>query len=87
MAVVFIPSPLRRLTSGTISVEIPGRTVREVIANLEARFPGILQRLCEGDRLKPGLSGVVGTSIAGAGLMADVPENTEVHFVQAVGGG
>jgi len=87
MAIVFIPSALRRLTGGASRVEVAGRTVRDVIAGLEVQFPGLQQRLCEADRLKPGLSVVVGTAIAGAGLLAEVPENAEVHFVQAIGGG
>lgn len=87
MATVFIPSALRRLTGGVDRVEARGRNVRDVIAALETQFPGLQQRLCEGDRLKPGLSVVVGTSIAGGGLLAEVPENAEVHFVQAIGGG
>ncbi|MBL8851439.1 MAG: MoaD/ThiS family protein [Planctomycetaceae bacterium] len=87
MPIAFIPSALRRLTGGASRVEVAGHTVREVVAALEARFPGVQQRLCENDRLKPGMSVVVGTSIAGAGLMAHVPKDAEVHFVQAVGGG
>lgn len=87
MPAVFIPRPLRRLTNGVDRVEASGRTVRDVIADLDARFPGFAQRVCDGDRLKPGLSVVVGTSIAAEGLLAEVPPTAEVHFVPAVGGG
>lgn len=87
MATVFIPSALRRWTGGADRVEACGATVRDIIAELEARYPGLQPRLCEDDRLRPGLAVVVGTSIAAGGLLAEVPEGAEVHFVQAVGGG
>ena len=87
MPTVFIPSPLRRLTGGAARVDATGRTVRALIDDLESRFPGLRARLCEDGRLKAGLSVVVGTSIQAAGLLAEVPEDAEVHFVQAVGGG
>jgi molybdopterin synthase sulfur carrier subunit len=87
MVTVFIPSALRRLTNGAARVEARGRTVRALIDDLDSRFPGLRQRLSEDGRLKPGLAVVVGTSIQAAGLLADVPEDAEVHFVPAVGGG
>src|SRR6185436_513862 len=87
MTTVFIPSALRRWTGGADRVEAHGRSVREIIADLESQHPGLQSRLCDGDRLKPGLSVVVGTSIAAAGLLADVPVGAEVHFVPMVGGG
>lgn len=87
MATVFVPSALRKLTGGMATVEVRARTVRQVIAEVDAMFPGVQARLCDGDRLKPGLAVVVGTSIAGGGLLADVPADAEVHFVQSVGGG
>jgi molybdopterin synthase sulfur carrier subunit len=87
MPTVFIPRPLRRWTQGAVRVEAAGRTVGSVIDDLESRFPGLRARLCDEDRLKPGLAVVVGTSISSRGLLTDVPEDAEVHFVQAVGGG
>ena len=87
MATVFIPTALRRWSGGAAQVEARGGTVRDIIVDLERQHPGLQSRLCEGDRLKPGLAVVVGTSVAAAGLLADVPAGAEVHFVQAVGGG
>ena len=87
MPTVFIPSPLRRWTNGAATVEASGETVRALIDDLESRFPGLRERLCEGDRLKPGLAVVVGTSVSSSGLMTKVPQDAEIHFVQAVGGG
>jgi len=56
MAIVGIPSLLRGLTHGKGTITEPGNTVREVIENLEARYPGIKDRLCEGDQLRPSIA-------------------------------
>jgi molybdopterin synthase sulfur carrier subunit len=42
---VRIPSPLQPLAQGQSSVEASGATVKEVLASLEAAFPGIKERL------------------------------------------
>ncbi|MCS6798856.1 MAG: MoaD/ThiS family protein [Myxococcota bacterium] len=44
---VRIPTPLRTLTGGQDEVQASGRTVAEVLDDLEARFPGIKARLCD----------------------------------------
>ena len=56
MPTVAIPSLLRNLTNGEESTIVPGATIREVIDNLEARYPGIKARLCEADRIKPSIA-------------------------------
>ena len=45
MPVVWIPSLLQSLTDGEDKVEVSGATVGEIIDNLEARFPGVKERL------------------------------------------
>jgi len=87
MPYVFIPPSLRRLTEGVDRIELKAATVREVVAALEERFPGIRQRLCDGDHLRPGLAVAVDSRISDLGLLQQVSENSEVHFVSAVGGG
>ncbi|MEX0702431.1 MAG: MoaD/ThiS family protein [Planctomycetales bacterium] len=84
---VFLPPNLRPLAGGRESVEVEGRTVREVIANLDAACPGARDRLTAGDQLKPGLAVSVGGSIASLGLRAPVAPDAEVHFLPAIGGG
>ncbi len=47
MPTVFIPTPLRRLTGGQSKVEVEAGTVRELIQRLDARYPGIAERLLD----------------------------------------
>jgi sulfur-carrier protein len=44
---VRIPTPLRSLTKGTADVEASGATVIDIINDLEARFPGLRERLVD----------------------------------------
>jgi molybdopterin synthase sulfur carrier subunit len=87
MPVVWIPAALRSLTHQQESVRLVGTTLRAVIDELDGRFPGIKDRLCEGDRLRTGLAVVIDTEVIRAGLDQAVEENSEVHFLQAIGGG
>ena len=84
---VFIPAQLRDLTSGQAEVETAGATVREVVAALDGRFPGIAQRLCQGGELSPALQVSIDGTLSRRGLDAKVPSNGEVHFLPVFGGG
>jgi molybdopterin synthase sulfur carrier subunit len=44
---VLIPTPLQRLTHNQAEVAVEGTDVREMISNLEAKFPGVKARLCD----------------------------------------
>jgi sulfur-carrier protein len=44
---VLIPTPLQRLTENHAEVMIEGSDVREMIGNLEMKFPGVKARLCD----------------------------------------
>ena len=44
---VLIPTPLQRLTQNQSEVMLEGGDIRDMIQNLEARFPGIKARLCD----------------------------------------
>ena len=87
MPTVWIPSLMRDLTGGVTTVQVEGATVRQVIAALEARFPGIQDRLVEGDRLRRALTVSVDGEVTRYGLRAAVTEQSEVHFLPAVSGG
>jgi len=84
---VFVPVPLQHLTGGTADVVVEGTTVRSVLENLEAAFPGVCQHLRSGDGLRSGLAVAVDGNMSSQGLLQKVREHSEVHFVAAIGGG
>jgi sulfur-carrier protein len=87
LPVVGIPSLLRDLTSGKSSLFVEGDTVRQVIENLESIYPGIKDRLCEDDRLRPSISIVVDGHTSTVKLRHRLQESSEVHFVISISGG
>lgn len=87
MPQVFIPPLWQELTGGLPSVEVRGATVRQAIDNLEKAWPGIRDRLLDGDRLRPNVRVAVNDRLAARGLLQRVSPSSEIHFVAAVGGG
>ncbi len=49
---VRIPTPLRRLANGQTTVEAEGGNVLEVILDLDSKYPGIREKLYDGDSLR-----------------------------------
>jgi molybdopterin synthase sulfur carrier subunit len=84
---VFIPPLLRPRADGAESLEVPGRSVREVIAALDARFPGLGDALAEGDSLRAGLTVVIDGNVSPQGLWQKLEPESELHFLPAIGGG
>jgi molybdopterin converting factor small subunit len=87
MPVVWISSLLRELTAHQERIAVEGATVREVIESLEKRYPGIKQRICAGDSLRPGIAVMIDSEVAPLGLLQPVREQSEVHIVPAIAGG
>ncbi len=44
---VRIPTPLRKLTADNEIVEATGNTIGEIIEDLESRYPGLKERICD----------------------------------------
>ena len=44
---VRIPTPLRKLTDNEEIVEVDAKTIRDAIAELQSRYPGIKERLLD----------------------------------------
>ena len=87
MATVFIPSLMQNLTEGQHTVEVQGATVRQIIENLEKAYPGMKARLVADNRVKPNISVAVDGDVTPLGMLEKVMDNSEVHFLPAVGGG
>jgi sulfur-carrier protein len=87
MPTIFIPAPLRELTHGKASVAVSASSVREAIQSLEAEFPGIRDRLCEGEKIRPNISVFVDGQISHLKMREKLSEDSEVHFVIAISGG
>ena len=87
---VRIPTPLRRVTNGQDKVGVEGTVLIDVIASLDAEFPGIKDRLCDenGD-----LRNFVNIYVNGEdvrfldGLTTATKSGDEVSIVPAVAGG
>jgi len=78
---------LRELTAGKDSLKVEGSTIREVVENLDALYPGLKERLCDGERLRPSISVVVDGETSALKLRHQLNETSEVHFVVAISGG
>ena len=87
MPTAYIPPLLRSLSGGVDHVQVDGTNIRQVIDGLESRFPGIRDRLCEGDRLRSGLVIAIDGAVSRLGLIEKVQPTSEVHFLPATGGG
>ncbi|HEX2173005.1 MAG TPA: MoaD/ThiS family protein [Dehalococcoidia bacterium] len=89
MAVVWIPSLLQGLTDGAATVTVPGRTLRQVIDNLEARYPGVKERLVDTEegRLQPEIAAAIDGDTEHLGLIQPLEEDSEIQFIPAVSGG
>ena len=68
-------------------MDVDANTVREVVDRLDERFPGVRNRLCDGDELKPGLTVAVDGHVSALGLLHRTAKASEVHFLPAIGGG
>jgi sulfur-carrier protein len=84
---VHIPASLRKLTGGVSDVEVEASSVREVVRELDLRFPSLGERLVESDRLKQGIAVAVNSRLCATGLATAVPPGAEVQFVPALAGG
>lgn len=86
---VYIPTPFRELTAGQGHVLANGRTIGELIADLDARYPGLGARIGDGR----GVYHHVNVFVNGQEMRALQNESTpladgdEVAFIPALVGG
>lgn len=87
---VIIPTPLRSLTGGTGEVEADGRTLSELIDDLERRYPGIKERLCEETgQVRRFINVYIDKEDVRFlnGLETEISDGTEVSILPAIAGG
>ncbi|MEZ4658279.1 MAG: MoaD/ThiS family protein [Caldilineaceae bacterium] len=90
MATLFVPTPLRRLTGGASKVEIQGDDVGALLQALDQQYPGISERLLDGEgNVKRFINIFVNDYEINtlAGLSTPVGETDKVSIVPAMAGG
>ena len=89
MPEVWVPPRMQKFTAGQQQVQVAGATVRQVINNLEKEYPGVRDFLIDEmeDDLLPGIAVIIDGETSILGLLDRVQENSEVHFLPAIGGG
>ncbi len=87
MPTLWIPVSMRDLTNGKDAIRVPGRTVGQALANLDAIYPGVRSRLCQEDGLSPHIAVVVDGDVSEMGIYHPLEEDSEVHFLPAMEGG
>jgi molybdopterin synthase sulfur carrier subunit len=90
MATVRVPAPLRRLTGEQRAVQANGRTLQEVVRDLERQFPGFAARVLDGNgKVLSFVNIFVDNEDVRFlnGLDTPVGEETEVAIIPAMAGG
>jgi molybdopterin synthase sulfur carrier subunit len=87
MPIVIIPALLRKFTGGRERVDVPGKSIRELVRQLGDQFPGIDQQLLQDGDIRPSIAVSIDGEIATGGVLDTVNEDSEVHFIPALGGG
>ena len=77
MALVHIPGILLSVTKGATEVTVTGKTVQELIEELDKLHPGIKQRLIDGGRLRAGLSVFVDGAVRREGLESEISPQSD----------
>jgi sulfur-carrier protein len=82
-----VASPLRSYTDGRATVETEGTTVREVLADLDRRYPGMRFRMIdEQDRIRPHIRLFVNTTAVHS-LDHAITSGDTLHLICALSGG
>lgn len=87
---VRIPTPLRKFTGGRDTVEAEGSSIGAVLADLDAKHPGLRERICEADG---SIRRFVNLYINGddirflESLESPVKDGDEISIVPAIAGG
>jgi molybdopterin synthase sulfur carrier subunit len=75
------------MSDGVKAVDIQAVNVREAVDMLEELYPGMKDRIVQGDKIRANLAVSVDGEVARMGLLEKLEKASEVHFVPAIGGG
>lgn len=84
---VHIPSPLLSYTGGKTQVVAEGRTLRDVMADLDRRYPGIRFRMIDEQGAVRTHMRIFVNREQEDDLGRTLAESDEVHIIQALSGG
>ena len=85
---VWVQGTLLKHTGGRATLNAHGATVRELVEDLDRRFPGFHDAIVQdGFMLRPGISVAVDGNVVKCGLLQAVAPGSEVYFIPAIGGG
>ena len=89
MPSIRVPSALRTFTGGASDVEISASTVRDALAELDKKHPGLAAKVLMDGNVKPFIRIYVGADDIGdlGGLDAKVSERDEISIIPAIAGG
>ena len=79
--VTFAGAELPRLAGGASELEVSARTFRQLIRELDARFPGL------GSRIEEGMAIAIDGVIYQDAYAAPLAENAEIVLIPKIGGG
>ncbi|MFN8508470.1 MAG: MoaD/ThiS family protein [Dehalococcoidia bacterium] len=86
MVTVLLTAALRPFAGGAAQVEASGATLREVITDLEQRYPALAGHLVDDAGVRSEIFLAINSEEA-FGLDQAVPEGAEVHILAAMAGG
>jgi molybdopterin synthase sulfur carrier subunit len=87
---VRIPVQLRALTNGEEVVTASGRSVSEIIEDIDSKYPGVRDRICEADgKVRRFVNIFVNEEDIRFldNLQTPISENDEVSIIPAIAGG
>ena len=87
---VKIPTPLRKFTDGAAVVELDGTSVGEVLQALDAKHPGLLDKICDKNgKVRRFINVYAGDDDIRFldGLDTAVTDGTEISVIPAIAGG
>ena len=88
VVIVHIPAHWRDHSGGRATVEVQGRTLREVINSLDAAYPGMKALLTdEHGEVRGEIAVAINSEVTESSLLEPVPEGAEIFLIPAIGGG